>query len=235
MAEKTTNGRELPFCEKVCGMQTRIRAPKSKRAKMYSYRSCEDILEAAKPLLAEYGLILTLSDEPVVVEGWRYIKATATLSDGKDGRLSASAYAREDESTQGMARAQLTGSTSSYARKYALNGLLCIDDNKDIDDESVRQNLTSQKPQNAPAQEITEEYVWAAIEEVNAAKDAAELKATNTKYWSALSKNPAYVAAVWESPYSPDCEAKRRYLDSRKAAEKSAKTKARKRQEGGEQ
>lgn len=105
----------------------------------YKYRSCEDILEAVKPILAENGAVLTISDEIVQLGDRYYIKATATLTDivgdglttGKS--VSVSAYAREEPTKKGMDAAQITGSASSYARKYALNGLLCIDDTKDPD------------------------------------------------------------------------------------------------------
>ena len=98
----------------------------------YNYRSCEDILEAVKPLLGDY--ILTLSDEVVEVGGRVYVKATARLF-GKDDKIlhMAEAFAREAETKKGMDAAQITGSASSYARKYALNGLFCIDDTKDPD------------------------------------------------------------------------------------------------------
>jgi hypothetical protein len=96
----------------------------------YKYRSCEDILEALKPLLGDS--VLTVSDEVVMIGTRFYVKATATLTDGS-GVASVSAYAREEEVKKGMDGAQVTGAASSYARKYALNGLFCIDDSKDAD------------------------------------------------------------------------------------------------------
>ncbi len=128
MEEKKT------FAEKVIAVQSSLKAPKNQRNKFggYNYRSCEDILEAVKPLLKDNGLYVTVTDEMTMVGERYYIKATATLSDGEHS-LSNSAYAREDESQKGMTGSQLTGSTSSYARKYALNGLLAIDDTKDAD------------------------------------------------------------------------------------------------------
>lgn len=100
----------------------------------YRYRSCEDILQAVKPILLETNTILTISDEMVEIGGRVYVKATATLStaDGKQS-ISTTAYARESETKSGMDTAQITGSSSSYARKYALNGLFAIDDTKDPD------------------------------------------------------------------------------------------------------
>ena len=99
----------------------------------YKYRSCEGILAALKPLLAANGCTLTLSDEAVRIGDWTYIKSTATLKNSAGAMETVTAYAREDEEKKGMDKAQLTGSTSSYARKYALNGLFAIDDSKDID------------------------------------------------------------------------------------------------------
>lgn len=113
-------------------IQKELKAPKGQRNKFgnYNYRSCEDILEAVKPLLN--GACLTIEDEIVLIGDRFYVKATATLR-VKDSSISASAYAREPLSKKGMDEAQITGATSSYARKYALNGLFCIDDTKDSD------------------------------------------------------------------------------------------------------
>ena len=99
----------------------------------YKYRSCEDIMEAAKPLMAQEGCTLTVADEVVEVGGRIYIKATATLTNGNGEQVTTTAYAREEETKKGMDCAQITGSASSYARKYALNGLFCIDDAQDPD------------------------------------------------------------------------------------------------------
>lgn len=100
----------------------------------YSYRSCEDILEAVKPLLKKHGCALMLRDSIENIGDRFYVKADALLY-GEDGVLigNAVAYAREDETKKGMDGAQVTGASSSYARKYALNGLFCIDDTKDAD------------------------------------------------------------------------------------------------------
>lgn len=118
--------------EKLAKIQAELKAPKNQFNKFggYKYRNCEDILEAVKPLLN--GAILTISDEIVMIGERYYVRATATYKDG-DYVQTASAYAREDDTKKGMDASQLTGSTSSYARKYALNGLFCIDDTKDAD------------------------------------------------------------------------------------------------------
>ena len=100
----------------------------------YSYRSCEDILEAVKPLLDKYKVAIVIKDDIVLVGDRFYVKATATLIDSETGEsVETSAFARESADKKGMDSSQVTGATSSYARKYALNGLFAIDDNKDAD------------------------------------------------------------------------------------------------------
>ena len=122
--------------QKLCNIQTQLKAPKGQTNAFggYRYRSAEDILEALKPLLREYGCSLIIQDEIVDISNRVYVKATANIVDNDtDAVLSASAFAREAEVKKGMDDAQITGSASSYARKYALNGLFCIDDTKDAD------------------------------------------------------------------------------------------------------
>lgn len=116
-------------------IQSDLKAPKGQYNDFgkYNYRSCEDILEAVKPLLKELNVSLTLSDEIVNVGDRYYIKTIATLANN-ESNITVTAYAREEESKKGMDSMQLTGATSSYARKYALNGLFAIDDTKDSDD-----------------------------------------------------------------------------------------------------
>lgn len=118
-------------------IQASLKAPKNQFNKFgnYAYRSCEDILEAVKPLLYDTQTTLAISDEVVQVGDRIYFKATATLKDAETGEVieTASAYAREDESQKGMSSSQLSGSTSSYARKYCLWGLFCLNDEKDAD------------------------------------------------------------------------------------------------------
>lgn len=124
----------MTFQQKIVAVQSELKAPKGQYNSFgkYNYRSCEDILEGVKPLLNKYGLYLTIDDAVQLIGDRYYIKATATLSDG-DNCISTSAYARESLDKKGMDSSQVTGATSSYARKYALNGLLCIDDTKDAD------------------------------------------------------------------------------------------------------
>lgn len=122
------------FIKKLSKVQSELKAPKDLFNKFggYSYRSAEGIMEAVKPLLAREGLILTVCDDIVLVGERYYVKATATITDGVNS-LSNSAFAREAGEKKGQDDSQITGATSSYARKYALNGLLCIDDTKDAD------------------------------------------------------------------------------------------------------
>ena len=117
---------------KIAKIQKELKAPKNQYNSFgdYRYRSCEDILEAVKPLLGD--LILTITDDVVEVGGRVYVKATACITDGEES-ISNTAFAREAETRPKMDVAQLTGAASSYARKYALNGLFCIDDVKDPD------------------------------------------------------------------------------------------------------
>jgi len=124
----------MEFIEKIVAIQSELKAPKGQYNSFgkYNYRSCEDILEGVKPLLTKHGLVLTIQDSIDLIGDRFYVKATATITDGKE-QLSTSAYARESLDKKGMDASQVTGSTSSYARKYALNGLLAIDDTKDAD------------------------------------------------------------------------------------------------------
>jgi hypothetical protein len=116
-------------------IQAELKAPKNQTNNFgkYKYRSAEDIIEAVKPILNKYGTALVVSDEVVQVGDRIYIKATATLLDGTDDSISVNGWAREEESKKGMDSAQLTGSTASYAKKYALSNLFAIDDTKDAD------------------------------------------------------------------------------------------------------
>lgn len=126
-------------------IQSQLKAPKKNRNSFggYNYRSCEDILEAVKPICHSLNCWINICDEIVEVGGRVYVKATATIFNEQGQSFSASAYAREEESKKGMDAAQITGSASSYARKYALNGLLAIDDTKDPDCEELNPNKKS--------------------------------------------------------------------------------------------
>jgi hypothetical protein len=126
----------MTIYEKLMSVQANLKAPKSNYNSFgkYNYRSCEDILEGLKPHLSEVKAIVNLTDTIELIGDRYYIKATAIFIDAETGdKVEVSALAREDETKKGMDLAQVTGSVSSYARKYALNGMFCIDDTKDSD------------------------------------------------------------------------------------------------------
>ncbi len=131
--------------EKLVLIQSELKAPKGQRNNFgnYNYRSCEDILEAVKPHLKKHGLYLSITDEVVNIGDRYYIKATSIITDGVD-RWSIDAFAREEESKKGMDASQISGSCGSYARKYSLNGMFAIDDNKDSDatNENIKGSTT---------------------------------------------------------------------------------------------
>lgn len=144
----------MTFQQKVVAVQSELKAPKGQYNSFgkYNYRSCEDILEGVKPLLNKYGLYLIIDDAVELIGDRYYIKATAIITDGKQ-EVSTSAYARESLDKKGMDSSQVTGATSSYARKYALNGLFAIDDTKDVD--------TMDNNSKKPAQQTQETvYNW---------------------------------------------------------------------------
>lgn len=150
--EQQAEPKQLNFYQKLIEVQHRLKAPKNQFNKYggYAYRSCEDINEGLKPLLHEFGLFMYTFDEIVFIEGRFYLRATVTVIDATTGeKVEAVGYAREPENKKGSDQSQVTGSTSSYARKYALNALWLIDDTKDADAEP-------QKPKEPPiGQEFT--------------------------------------------------------------------------------
>ena len=156
-------GEDMGVYEKLVSVQCKLYAPKSKYNKFgnYYYRSCEDILEGCKPLLKEVNASLYLSDEIIQVGDRFYVKATATFTDNESGeKITNVAYARESTEVKGMSAPQTTGASSTFARKYALNGLFCIDDTVDDDteelknekDNRVKQEKKVSKPQNIQTQ-----------------------------------------------------------------------------------
>ena len=144
-------------------IQSNLKAPKNKYSSYgdYHYRSCEDVLEGVKPHLQETNTCLVISDEIVTIGGHNYIKATATLYSADGGAISNSAYAKEPLEKKKMDPAQVTGSTSSYARKYALNGLFCIDDTKDADTDeyAAKTTQTKAKPKAPETNTIREKRI----------------------------------------------------------------------------
>lgn len=181
-------------------IQTKLNAPKNQRNNFggYNYRSCEDILEALKPLLKETGCTLTLTDSIEQVGDRFYIKATATITNDKGETATASAYAREPLTKKGMDEAQITGATSSYARKIALGGLFAIDDNKDADATNTHGKEAPQAPAPAEADELQ-----TALKSVAACRNATELKAVWNSH-KALQKTKEFKEAVAKSPVNPN-------------------------------
>lgn len=138
----------MSIYEKLLNIQLELKAPKGQYNSFgkYKYRSCEDILEAVKPICAKHKATLVVSDELKYIGERYYIEATAELIDIEDGSsIQNTAYAREEETKKGMDGSQITGTASSYARKYALNGLFCIDDTKDADTDEYKQQIDDDK------------------------------------------------------------------------------------------
>lgn len=149
---------KMTLKEKIMYIQQELNVPKKRWNKFgeFYYRSCEDILEASKELLKKYKVILTLTDHVEEVGGKNYVVAIAEIEDlESDENATVRAYAREAETKKGMDASQLTGTASSYARKYALNGLFCLDDNKDADsDEFQKQEKQEQETPKATEKQL---------------------------------------------------------------------------------
>ena len=165
--------------ERLVKIVSELKAPKNRYNSFgnYNYRSLEDILQAVKPKLEEVGLMLTISDDVVNVGSSNYIKAHAIVKDVNDGRVIAetTALARESVTKKGMDDSQITGTASSYARKYALNGLFLIDDTKDADTDEYR-NENDKREAKAAKEQVK------ACKELEAAKSVDELNAVWAKY-----------------------------------------------------
>lgn len=167
----------------------------------YKYRSCEDILAAVKPLLAETGCTLMLADDIMMVGNRFYVKATATLTNPKGESVTTTAFAREDEEKKGMDGSQVTGASSSYARKYALNGLFAIDDTADADYLNTTKEFTEKpedkaktKAKKASAVPTLQEQIKQAMNEIAAAQSRDDLVAVCAKY-PQLRTNTEFLAA----------------------------------------
>ncbi|HFP0497037.1 TPA: ERF family protein [Escherichia coli] len=181
--------------KKLWTIQQTLNAPKNQRNNFggYNYRSAEDILEAVKPLLQ--NITLMVSDDIVLIGDRYYVKATATVSDGEDS-ISATAFAREELELKGMTAGQITGATSSYARKYALNGLFCIDDAKDADTDAFskqtgqqprqQKNPPKQQPQQQKAPPNPDEVLARFCDAAAKAQDEKALKEIFAKCWKLL-------------------------------------------------
>jgi len=147
-----TKAKQQTLSEKLNHIQTNLNAPKNLFNKFgnYKYRNLEGIFEGLKPLLKEMKCTVTVSDEIVCVNEMNYIKATATLANGSDESISVTGWARESVQKKGMDDSQITGSTSSYARKYAMNGLFAIDDTKDADSMDNSNHVTVPNKKSSP-------------------------------------------------------------------------------------
>jgi len=176
--------------KELINIQADLKAPKNQRNSFggYNYRSAEEILEAVKPILKKEKCTLIISDEIVSIADRVYVKATAILKNEKGETEITSAYAREPISKKGQDESQLTGAASSYARKYALNGLFCIDDTKDADALNVNKEYTQQPQAQQSVQPQAQQSVQpqvsvdTAMKEIAAAKTEQELVAIYYKY-----------------------------------------------------
>ena len=173
--------------KELLNIQSKLKAPKGQFNSFgkYKYRSCEDILESVKPLLAEEKCALTISDDIVMVGERIYVKAHVILVNEKGEQVETTAFAREEETKKGMDGSQVTGAASSYARKYALNGLFCIDDNKDSD---ATNKGDSKK----------DDGIDLALQQVKEAKSRKELNDIWNN-WNGLQSDKVFSSAVSEA------------------------------------
>jgi len=192
-------------------VQAELKAPKGQYNSFgkYKYRSCEDIVEAVKPLLAKHKAALILSDEITLIGDRFYVKATATITLGEE-RIEAVAYAREPQSKKGMDESQITGTASSYARKYALNGLFATDDTKDADTDEYKQQQTISKPRVNKKQ--VQQYVSGFIAAIDS-EDALAMKEMGDE----LKDTPEH-DAVWQALDTEQKTAIRNILQNAKEA-----------------
>lgn len=179
----------MSIYEKLLNVQADLKAPKGQYNSFgkYSYRSCEDILEAVKPILKQNGLTLIIGDSVELIGERFYVKATARLVDVVDGTtIENSAFAREEQDKKGMDGSQITGTASSYARKYCLNGLFNIDDTKDADTDEYQkqQPKGSEKPAQKPVQSTSkdDEYEYLS-KHVRVHKKSQILQVLTKKGW----------------------------------------------------
>lgn len=189
----------------LANIQAKLKAPKNQFNAFgkYNYRSCEDILEAVKPLLD--GFVLVISDEVIQIGSRIYIKATVTLTDGKE-TITNTAWAREEEDKKGMDGSQITGAASSYARKYALNGMFLIDDNKDSDSTNHHGKDKAEPPKEEKKSPPKEERQDAVSD--GKTKTADDLKHEMAKWFEqkygedALDKFTQMTKGIYDNPLS---------------------------------
>lgn len=194
-------------------IQAKLKVPKDNSTKYYKFRNLEDINEKVKPLLDETGCTLTLSDEIVMLGDRFYVKATATLKNSSGEVEITTGYAREEEKSPNMQQAQLTGSSSSYARKYALNGLFCLDDTKCDDamkqmeeniEATIRERIANEQKGSTPsnanpspksASPVDEAQLAIAIDDVMRSKGRPQISEARKK-WGCFVGNPKFDEAV---------------------------------------
>ena len=188
---------------KLLNIQNELKAPRAQYNKFgnYNYRNCEDILEAVKPLCKKQGVVLYLSDNLVLVGERYYIESTAKIVDIETNEeITVTAYAREEESKKGMDASQITGASSSYARKYALNGLFNIDDTKDSDFTNTKDNQTTAEVQRNYQSEIN---TYSALLAKNSEQSAEEWVAKAKEKYS-TPKGQADVLIKWWNKTNKD-------------------------------
>lgn len=198
-AAKTTTAENRSLGQRLLAVQVALNVPKSRKAQHYSYRNAEDILDAAKPLLEEHGIMINITDEIVLIGERYYIMSTvvAYLAENREEKLHiGQAFAREEFENRGMSPAQITGAASSYARKYALNGAFLIDDGRDDDEIRAtapppRQQTPAQKPpaqtqQAPPARNQTQQAPLAAQVQAGRPTSGDGSEAPTREQWSKL-------------------------------------------------
>lgn len=186
--------------EKLIEIQSKLKAPKNQRNSFggYNYRSCEDILEAVKPLLKEAGALLTIADTIEQIGDRIYIKATATFRHG-DFEISNTALAREPLTKKGMDDSQITGTASSYARKYALNGLFLIDDTKDADTDEHHRQTAQDAPQKVQNRGIDLDWLNEQLDMVDDAEGIdAVARETAKRYPNLTDKQHALIKSKFD-------------------------------------
>ncbi|EBI7488733.1 ERF family protein [Salmonella enterica subsp. enterica serovar Carrau] len=180
--------------QKLINIQSSLNAPKNQYNSFgkYHYRSCEDIMAALKPLLKQEGVLQYITDEVVLIGNRFYVKSTVTLTDGESS-ISNAAFAREEETKKGADGSQITGSASSYARKYALNGMYNIDDSKDADTDEHKQQQNAapaKQTKSSPSSHAPEQVLKAFTEAAMQKNTVEELKQAFAKAWKMLEGTP---------------------------------------------
>ncbi|EAR1629016.1 ERF family protein [Salmonella enterica subsp. diarizonae] len=186
--------------QKLINIQSSLNAPKNQYNSFgkYHYRSCEDIMAALKPLLKQEGVLQYITDEVVLIGNRFYVKSTVTLTDGESS-ISNAAFAREEETKKGADGSQITGSASSYARKYALNGMYNIDDAKDADTDEHKQQQNAapaKQTKSSPSSPAPEQVLKAFTEAASNKNTLDELKQVFAKAWKMLEGTPEQQKAL---------------------------------------